>query len=295
MKAGATTRWPAGPPRRRGAAVVLALVAGCLAPAPRPAVAPAAGPKEAASPRAAARPDVAAAPVEADLVPIPAACFVMGSRRGDPDESPPHEVCVSAFRIGRTEVSNSAYARCVEAGVCRATAAYPGRPELSLPDRPVVGVSWLDARQYCSWVARRLPTEAEWELAAAGPEGRRYPWGDEPPTCDRAVFAGCPPHATVDVGSYPAGATPLGVLHLAGNAWEWVEDWWAPYYYRRSPRSDPRGPEEGGMRALRGGCWNRSAFHLRAADRDSGVVGLRNDHVGFRCAADAPSGAAASP
>jgi formylglycine-generating enzyme required for sulfatase activity len=219
-----------------------------------------------------------------DLVPVPAACYEMGSTGGDMDERPPHEVCVSAFSIDRVEVPNARYEECVAAGVCRAADRYPRRPELSEPDRPVVGVSWIDADRFCRWAGERLPTDAEWELAAGGTDGRRYPWGDEPHSCELAVYAGCPPHRTVPVDSYPQGASPYGALHMAGNAWEWVWDWWSSGYYRRSPRQDPTGPEEGRMRSIRGGCWNRSHVHLRVEDRDSGVVGLRNDHVGFRCA-----------
>jgi formylglycine-generating enzyme required for sulfatase activity len=219
-----------------------------------------------------------------DLVHVPAACYEMGSTGGDLDERPPHEVCVSAFSIDRVEVSNARYEECVVAGVCRAADRYPRRPELSEPDRPVVGVSWIDADRFCHWAGERLPTDAEWELAAGGTDGRRYPWGDEPHSCELAVYAGCPPHRTVPVDSYPQGASPYGALHMAGNAWEWVWDWWSSGYYRRSPRQDPTGPEEGRMRSIRGGCWNRSHVHLRVEDRDSGVVGLRNDHVGFRCA-----------
>lgn len=267
--------------RRRAWRVVGVLLCGCLlacasAPAQRAASGGLDAPKE--------RGDAAPA---AELVDVPAACFLMGHDRGDHDERPPHEVCVSAFRIDRVEVSNAAYQRCVDAGVCAAAAAYPARPALALPDHPVVGVSWIDADRYCRWRGQRLPTDAEWELAAGGTDRRRYPWGDEPASCDRAVYARCPPYSTVPVDSYPTGASPVGALHMAGNAWEWVSDWWAPYYYRRSPRQDPQGPEQGGMRSIRGGAWNRSVWHLRVTDRDSGVVGLRNDHVGFRCAASA--------
>lgn len=221
-----------------------------------------------------------------DVVRVPEACFTMGADDGDFDEVPPHEVCVRSFYIDRVEVSNGRYQACVDAGECRPADRYPRRPELSLPDRPVVGVGWIDADRYCRWYGMRLPTDAEWELAAAGTDGRRYPWGNEAPSCERAVYAHCPPHSTVPVDSYPQGASPYGALHMGGNAWEWVWDWWSSGYYRRSPRQDPRGPERGRMRGIRGGCWNRTPWHVRVADRDSGVVGLRNNHVGFRCACD---------
>ncbi len=223
-------------------------------------------------------------PRHSDLVAIPGACFQMGADDGDFDELPPHEICLSDFSIDRVEVSNEAYQLCVEDGECRPATRYRARPELSTADHPVVGVGWIDADHYCRWAGMRLPTDAEWELAAGGTDGRRFPWGNEPPTCERAVYARCPPHSTVPVDSYPEGASPYGVLHMGGNAWEWVLDWWSSGYYRQSPRRDPMGPERGRMRSIRGGCWNRTPWHVRVADRDSGVVGLRNNHVGFRCA-----------
>lgn len=245
-------------------------------------------------------PEVTATPEEptsrhTDLVYIPPACYEMGGSDGDFDERPRHEVCISGFFIDRIEVSNAAYQVCVEAGECRPGDRYPRRPTLAEPSHPVVGVSWVDSDRYCRWAGMRLPTDAEWELAAGGTDGRRYPWGNEPHTCERAVYAHCAPHSTVPVDSYPEGASPYGVLHMAGNAWEWVWDWWSSGYYRRSPRQDPTGPEVGRMRSIRGGCWNRSYVHLRVEDRDSGVVGLRNNHVGFRCACSDCGQVPASP
>ena len=229
----------------------------------------------------------------ADVVEVPSACFEMGNDGvpgGTRDERPRHEVCVSRFLLDRVEVSNARYRRCVDAGVCAPAARYPNRPTLVRPARPVVGVSWIDADRYCRWAGMRLPTEAEWELAAGGTDGRAYPWGDARPTCELAVHAGCPPRSTAPVDSYPRGASPYGALHMAGNAWEWVEDWWSLFYYRNGPREDPPGPSHGRMKALRGGCWNRHRLHLRVEDRDSGYTDLRNDHVGFRCAMS-PGGA----
>ena len=218
---------------------------------------------------------------------VPAACFEMGNDGvpgGTRDERPQHEVCVSEFSIDRVEVSNERYEACVAERACAPATRYSNRPTLTRPNRPVVGVSWIDARRYCRWVGMRLPTEAEWELAAGGTDSRKYPWGDEAPSCERAVYAHCPPRSSVPVDSYPEGASPYGALHMAGNAWEWVGDWWSLFYYNNGPRQDPQGPERGGMRAIRGGCWNRHRLHLRVDDRDSGYVDLRNDHVGFRCA-----------
>lgn len=276
----------AGPPAEPAASAAGEVAAAPPMPGDRPIEDPSGAVTEPADQPPSSSPAVPDSPSvrHDDRVLIPAACYEMGSTNGDMDERPPHEVCVSAFFIDRVEVSNARYQECVDAGVCRAADRYPRRPELSEPDRPVVGVGWVDADRYCRWTGMRLPTDAEWELAAGGTDDRRYPWGDEPPSCELAVYARCPPYRTVPVDSYPQGASPYGVLHMAGNAWEWVWDWWSSGYYRSSPRQDPTGPERGGMRSIRGGCWNRSYVHLRVEDRDSGVIGLRNDHVGFRCA-----------
>jgi formylglycine-generating enzyme required for sulfatase activity len=145
-------------------------------------------------------------------------------------------------------------------------------------------VSWCEAAAYCAWKKVRLPTEAEWERAARGTSGRKYPWGNEEPDIERAnYYEGKVGHAT-PVGLYPAGATPEGVQDVAGNVWEWVADWYEAEYYGNSPARNPEGPKAGNVRVLRGGSWDDYPRFLRAAYRDRVGPGYRVGVIGFRCA-----------
>ena len=228
-----------------------------------------------------------------DMVRVPAGAFTMGSDGDEPDERPAHRVELHAFAIDRDEVTVEAYGRCVAAKRCRP----PRRPPaVDQPRAPVTWVSFHDAAAYCRFVGKRLPTEAEWERAARGDDGRRYPWGDEP-DCARANFGNyrgegrCPknPGRPVAVGSYPGGASPFGARDLAGNVWEWVADRYDPRYYERSPSRNPRGPSRGARRVLRGGACC-SMFGLpRAANRLAFPPDYSDEDIGFRCAVDDPS------
>jgi serine/threonine-protein kinase len=172
----------------------------------------------------------------------------MGSPDGYEDERAVHEVRLDAFWIDRTLVTNSQYIDCVVAGGCTSPLEdvphHFGRPGYS--DYPVVNVSWDQAQAYCAWAGRRLPTEAEWERAARGDDGRLYPWGNESPTCKHGNFKECD-NGLMPVGSFELGASPYGALDMAGNVWEWVGDWYSPSYYSISPLDNPTGAVNGSI------------------------------------------------
>lgn len=209
-----------------------------------------------------------------DLIEVAAGPFEMGCDEADSElcgtaERGRRHVEVAAFAIDRTEVTQAAYARCIDAGVCSPPAG--GFEPRGRCTHPVVNVTWEQASQYCAWLDKRLPTEAEWEKAARGSDGRRFPWGDDAPTCELANFAGCGLRDAEAVASHPTGASPYGVLDLAGNVREWVFD---------SQQGRARQPK----RAIRGGMFTDRAMHLRAARRSYGDVSVSDLGIGFRCA-----------
>jgi formylglycine-generating enzyme required for sulfatase activity len=231
------------------------------------------------------------------LVYVPAGEFLMGSADSDGDadndEKPQHRVYLDAFWMDRTEVTKDQYQQCVAAGKCAA----PSCRGTGQGNHPVVCVSWQDAADYCTWAGRRLPTEAEWEKAARGTDGRKYPWGNQgvagnllnfcDSNCgydwrDNSVNDGY--RETAPVGSYPAGASSYGALDMAGNVWEWVGDWYDEKYYAGSPARNPTGPASGQARVVRGGSCSDGQGFVRAAVRYRYVPDFRDVCVGFRCA-----------
>jgi formylglycine-generating enzyme required for sulfatase activity/serine/threonine protein kinase len=218
------------------------------------------------------------------MVYIPAGEFLMGSTDDDSnavrDERPQHTVYLDAFWIDRTEVTNAQYASCVAAGACEQAGNWDNS-DLNGPDQPVVNVSWYDAHAYAAWVGGRLPTEAEWEKAARGASGRLYPWGPDLPDCNRAAYRDCVDNP-VAVGSHPAGASPYGVLDMAGNVAEWVADWHLGDYYAQSPGRNPQGPDSGAFRVVRGGAYSDGQSFLRCAGRVSADPNFRVWPYGLR-------------
>jgi formylglycine-generating enzyme required for sulfatase activity len=228
---------------------------------------------------------------DGEMVLVPAGSFVRGSPPGigTSDEHPRRDIELSAFYIDRTEVTQRAYSKCIEATQCEVPSCKTDtdfKPGLRA-SHPVVCVDWNDARTYCAWMHKRLPTEAEWEKAARGSDARLYPWGNEPPACDKANYRECERHSTVDVGTLTKGASPYGALDMAGNVWEWTADWHENDYYAKSPAKDPKGPDTSKEKVVRGGAWSYSETELLSAGRIYDDPTVRYGHVGFRCARDA--------
>jgi formylglycine-generating enzyme required for sulfatase activity len=225
-----------------------------------------------------------------EMVYVPEGEFTMGSPEGEGDdqEHPQHVVYLDAFWIDKTEVTNSQYRKCVEAGDCDEP-GYWSSDRFNGPDQPVVSTRWYHAMAYCAWAGARLPTEAEWEKAARGTDGRQYPWGDEEATCQHAVMQdssgeGCGQDKTWPVGSKPAGASPYGALDMAGNATEWTSSLYEDYPY--SPTDGRDDPDAPGLRVLRGGLWHLTQDHARSAHRirPESPTGPMIFVSGFRCA-----------
>jgi iron(II)-dependent oxidoreductase len=236
-----------------------------------------------------------------DMVRIPAGPFTMGRDNGPADERPAHTVTLSAFEIDRLPVTNAQFARFLDA---HGAVAQDGRRFYDWDDNdarihqrggrwladpgyenhPVVEPSWWGAVKYCRWLGKRLPTEAEWEKAARGTDARAYPWGDAPPTPAHARF-GAGYNDTAPVGAFAAGASPYGILGMAGNVWQWVSSAYRPYPYSATDgREDPAADV---VRGTRGGGHDSAAPQLRVTERGSRVSrapGAGHHNIGFRCA-----------
>ncbi|MBI5535467.1 MAG: SUMF1/EgtB/PvdO family nonheme iron enzyme [Deltaproteobacteria bacterium] len=236
-------------------------------------------------------PSIDPAPVKVD-----AGSFLMGSPAtvGADDEHPLHAVQLKAFKIDRQEVTNRRYQQCVQAGACRQPALLSSnlRPDYyenpRFLDYPVVFVNWQQADQFCRNAGGRLPSEAEWEKTARGPDSsvRTFPWGDEAADCRRANMGGPGSCAgdTDRVGRRLLGASPYGALDMAGNVWEWVADWYDADWYQKSPSDDPSGPATGTLKVMRGGCWLSGSSTLRVSCRKAELPSTWGYNIGFRCA-----------
>lgn len=234
-------------------------------------------------------------PVEEEMVLIPAGPFVRGTDVGGFDERPPREIVLDAFQIDRYEVTNYQYAQFAAATGHR-KAGPPSRYAKNVgkmrgPNQPAVYVSWDDAASYCQWKGKRLPTEAEWEKAMRGTDGRLWPWGNtEQPSAANWARINDGYEATAPVGTFKSDASPYGVMDGAGNVMEWVEDWYSEAYYQESPDKNPPSPEHGVYRVLRGGGYTTTGGDLRVTSRSKMVPDFRDETIGFRCATAAKTG-----
>jgi formylglycine-generating enzyme required for sulfatase activity len=197
-----------------------------------------------------------------------------------PDEDPEHMVTLDDFAVDETEVTQAQYALCVQKGAC--TNPYCAWNACTLPNRPIACVDRAQAIAYCAFVNETLPTEAQWEKAARGTDGRKFPWGDDPISCDLANMDGCST-GTMDVGSLLAGASPYGALDMAGNVVEWTLDFYSATYYGQSPADDPKGPATGSSYSGRGGGWLSDESWQRTSARDEYEATYVKDSMGFRC------------
>ena len=219
-----------------------------------------------------------------ELVYVIAGEFIMGSEHGAEDESPVHSVYLDAFWIDKTEVTNKMYRLCVDEMECDQPGITIFYHDDTFANHPVVDVTWEDANEYCTWAGRQLPTEAQWEKAARGTDGRIYPWGN---FWDGELInwgeSKNEYRSTSPVGIFGSGASPYGAQDMIGNVWEWVADWYSGDYYQDSPFENPTGPESGFERGHRGGSWYDYKFNLRASNRDRNTPHFPDLGIGFRC------------
>ena len=224
---------------------------------------------------------------EQSMALVPAGEFTMGSSIGDPDELPVRKVYVDAFFMDKYQTSVGKYGSFLEATSHEAPADWDIMNKPMHQKRPVINVDWADADAYCKWAGKRLPTEAEWEKAARGTDGRIYPWGNQLPTdfhanMKKEVWNN---HVVLTpVGMFEGGKSPYGLYDMAGNVWEWVSDWYGQDYYKTGSLRNPTGPPTGNYKVVRGGSWGSSPKDLRSADRESRLPPFGGLGTGFRCA-----------
>jgi formylglycine-generating enzyme required for sulfatase activity len=221
------------------------------------------------------------------LVHVPAGQFTMGAALPD---APQRTVNLDDYWIYKTEVTNSMYAFCVSVGACAPPVQEVGTQLYDNPvyaNYPVVGVTWDMAANYCAWIGGGLPTEAQWEKAARGSQGSQFPWGDTGANCDLGNFAGCVGGIT-DVNKYAESASPYDALDMAGNVFEWVNDYYAEDYYDSAPAEDPAGPESGEFRVVRSSGYESDVSQTASAVRRPAGAGYHSADLGFRCVVQAP-------
>jgi sulfatase modifying factor 1 len=239
---------------------------------------------------------------------VPAGDFIMGENQpsgiasilqglsphdANQDQGPQRNIYLDGFYVDIYEVTTSRYAKFLHATKRKSPALWSDVRLAEQGDRPVIGVSWHDADAYCRWIGKRLPSEAEWEKAARGVDGRKYPWGNRTPS---RVFARYDWGAEDEdwkgyemlspAGNYAFGRSPYGLYDMAGNAWEWVADYYDKDYYKTGPVKNPKGPKTGAERVVRGGSWSGPAYpvYVRAHEMPE----KKRSNLGFRCARTGP-------
>jgi formylglycine-generating enzyme required for sulfatase activity len=223
------------------------------------------------------------------IIYVPGGDFIMGDPKATQgDNIPAHMVSVDGSWIHKIEVTNRMYSLCVTTGVCKPPIPdpnYPNHyPKSDYANHPITSVTWQDAVDYCTWIGGRLPTEAEWEWSALGATGDPYPWGKEDPNCSRLNYLGCTPlGTTAQVGSYGLGLSLFNVADMAGNVFEWVNDWYGENYYDTSPAANPTGPESGEYRVIRSSSFLSKAKSVPATLRSSQHPQSGRADLGFRC------------
>jgi len=252
-------------------------------------------------------------PEDETMVSVPAGEFIMGcnsevDKRCYDNEHPVHTVKLSEYKIDKYEVTAGEYKKCIDAGNCNNKNADEPHYEASVNDEcniyaadkgnhPMNCVSWFGAKAYCEWVGKKLPTEAQWEKAARGTQGLKYPWGNEPEAnCEYAVISvynsetddydnGCGKDGTWIVGSKEKGKSPYGVYDMIGNVEEWVDDYYAENYYENSPLENPAGPDSGEHHSIRSGSFsdNTDTWSIRASARNDDTPESDRPSLGFRC------------
>jgi len=221
------------------------------------------------------------------MVYVPEGYFQMGQSSSESeDQKPMHFVYTSAYFIDKYEVSNTEYKKFLDA-TGHVKPKYWEDERFNQPDQPVVGISWFDAMAYSRWKGRRLPTEAEWEKAARGNDGRLYPWGEKWSKGKKLYFVNVfgmedRYEFTAPVNYYASGASPFGALNMVGNVWEWCLDWYDKDYYEISPELDPEGPEAKQMKVLRGGSWINNIDGVQVTQRTRNLPETQNNIYGFR-------------